>query len=151
VAFASFVTPPAMVVVSSTSMAAARPVRSGFLNVDLDVWSAKDLSQLAAAFEPGAFALHFGPADAGLRMTLELARDPVDPESAIRAFLALVARLPSSAREEWDAASRRDFSIGVEVNAGGPPADVHIEPAILRDVSAVGAGISFVAYPRTTT
>ena len=120
--------------------------KTHFLNVDLELRATKELTELVKAFEPGAMALNCVALEDGYLANLELATQPTEAEAAIRSFVRSVETLPPRARELWDQASTRDFSIGVE--AGSTPSNFQIAltPAVLRLAAEVGARITFVVY-----
>ena len=120
--------------------------RTRFINVDLEVRSKQDLAPLASAFEPRAFALSCMPIEDRYLASFELLRDPTDPDAGIRSFLRLVAKLPPRARRLWTAASRRDFSIGVQAGSATSSFELALTPAVLRLAADVGAHVSFVVY-----
>ena len=95
-----------------TSDSPKKPSPSFFLNVDLDLWSEEDLSPLAQALEPHAYAME-RPAG---RISFELgeAVSPEDPEPLILEFVRIVKRLPTEPQGVWDRASRRVFDIGIQ-------------------------------------
>ncbi len=120
--------------------------KTHFLNVDLEVRSKDALTELVQAFEPGAMALSCMAIPDGYLANLELATQPAEAEAAIRSFASLIERLPPRARDLWNKASVRDFSIGVE--AGGSPShfEAALTPAVLELAAALGARITFVVY-----
>jgi hypothetical protein len=115
-----------------------------FLNVDLDVDSADDLTLLVQAFEPSAFALE-RPAG---RASFELNNpaSPRNPESLILEFARVVNDLPSPAREIWDRASRRVFDIGMQSGRQPFHATHRLAPATLRAVASVDGEIAVTVY-----
>lgn len=116
-----------------------------FINVDLELRAATELTELVQAFEPGAMALNCMVVDDGYLANLELATQPSEAEAAIRSFIKLIDKLPPRARELWDA-SRRDFSIGVEAGSTPSSFELALTPAVLRLAADVGARITFVVY-----
>lgn len=89
-----------------------------FLNVDIELRATGPLTELVQALEPGATALNCKAFEDGYLANLELATQHTEPEVAIRSFVDLIRKLTPRARELWNEASRRDFSIGV---SGGDP------------------------------
>ena len=116
-----------------------------FINVDLEVRAASDLTELAKALEPGTIALSCMPFDDGFLANFELATQPADAESGILGFLDLIEALSGEARRLWEGATRRDFSIGVQ-SGTTPSFEIAITPATLARVVAVGARVTFVVY-----
>jgi len=120
--------------------------RTQFINLDLEVRSKQDLTDLARALEPRAVALSCMPFEAGYLANFELAKDPTDPEAGIRSFVRLVAKLPRRARWLWKTAWMRDFSIGVRAGTAASSFELALTPAVLRLVADVGARVTFVVY-----
>jgi hypothetical protein len=117
-----------------------------FLNVDLDLRAATELSELARAFEPEAMTLNCIAMGSGYFASLELATQPTDAESAIRRFVQLIEALTPRARELWDQASSRDFSIGVDAGSTPHSFEIALTPEVLRLAADVGARVTFVVY-----
>ena len=115
---------PASAVIYSVVSAWTIGSKTHFLNVDLELRATKELTELVKAFEPGATALNCMPLDDAYLANLELDTQPTEAEAAIRSFLKLIERLPPRARELWNTASSRDFSIGV--GAGSTPSSFEI-------------------------
>jgi hypothetical protein len=114
-----------------------------FLNVDLDLEAAHDLSAVAAALEAnGMFRLHCGPTDTGHRASFELERDPTTADDAIRELARAVRSLP---REALDGV-RVDLAVGIE--AGDDRLEVPLSSEALSAAAGLGARITLVVYPR---
>jgi len=126
--------------------------RTSFINVDLDVYSARPLRLLADAMEgANAIALHCGRIAPGrYRASFELGRSRRSANSAIRGLARLIAGLPAPARKLWDAATLRDFAVGI--SAGSRPFSFtsSIEPSTVAMVSELRARISYVIYAPQT-
>ena len=120
--------------------------KTRFLNVDLELRAIKELTELVQAFEPGATALNCMPLDGGYLADLELDTQPTEAESAIRSFIELIERLPPRARELWNNASSRDFSIGVQAGSTASSFELALTSDLLRLAADVGARIIFVVY-----
>jgi hypothetical protein len=125
----------------------ADEITTRFLNVDLDLRATFDLTELVAAFEPDAFALHCRPLEGAFFANLELGVDSPTPEAAIRSFVSLVERLPPRARALWNGASQRAFSIGVDAGSSPSRFELVLSPDVLRLAADVGAHVIFVVYP----
>jgi hypothetical protein len=121
-----------------------------FLNVDLDVVAAQDLSPLVHALGPRVFDLHTGPAGTGYQTHLELASrrpgDPPDAEAAIKAFVKLLASLPPRARRLWSSATQRDFNIGIQGGSEPRAFEFALQPATLKAVARLGARVVVTVY-----
>ena len=120
-----------------------------FHNVDLDVYAAHDLTALARALESEAMLLSSDSRDGTYRASFELNSQPKDAEPAIRAFVALIEKLPPAERALWDGASRREFSIGIGVGHLPHSFRVYLSPAVLKLATDVRAAIEFVVYAPT--
>jgi hypothetical protein len=120
--------------------------KTHFLNVDLELRDTKELTELVKALEPGTMALSCLAVADGYFANLELATQPTEAEAAIRSFVHLIETLPPPARELWNRASRRDFSIGVEAGSTPSTFEIALTPAVLRLAADVGARITFVVY-----
>ncbi len=88
-----------------------------YLNTDLDLRSADDLTALAAAFElQGLFVLHVSREEDGLWYTsFESGKwKESQPESDIAAMLVAVESLEESLRFVWSGCTLREFNIGYD-------------------------------------
>jgi hypothetical protein len=120
-----------------------------YLNTDLDLTSAQDLTALAAAFEDGGVPpLHVTHrADALWHATFETSVQFTEPEPNIAAMLALVESLARPLRSMWDGCTRREFNIGYDCGdepwafTQGLPAD------LLGRMAAAGAALRVTLYP----
>ena len=117
-----------------------------FINVDLDLSSAHELTDLVQAFEPHAFTLNCWQDENTFFASLELASDPIDAESAIRRFVSLIESLPPKARNSWNEASKRDFSIGIDAGSSPSTFEAALSPEVLELAVRVRARITFVVY-----
>ena len=120
-----------------------------YLNTDLDLTSAEDLTALAAAFEGrGVLPLHVTHgADALWYATFETSVQFAEPEPNIGAMLVIVESLARPLRSMWDGCTRREFNIGYDCGdepwafTQGLPAD------LLGRMAAVGASLRVTLYP----
>jgi hypothetical protein len=101
---------------------------------------------MVEAFEPRAFRAQLHAVRRRVPRNLELARQPDDPEAAIRSFVRLIRTLPPRARKLWKRASKREFSIGVWAGSVASSFELALSPATLRLAAAVDARMSFVVY-----
>jgi hypothetical protein len=123
--------------------AAKGPVRY-FVNVDLDLDSFDDLTPLATALEPRAYALERATG----RASFELHEFDVaaGPEQIILEFVRLVTNLPPDVRNVWDRASSRIFDIGLQ-SGREPFQETHrLTAETLRAVASIGAEIAVTIY-----
>jgi len=126
--------------------------RTSFINVDLDVYSARPLRLLGDAMEgDNAIALYCGRIAPGrYRASFELGRSPRSADSAIRGLARLISRLPAPARKLWDAATLRDFAVGIRAGSRPFSFTSSIEPSTVAMVSELRARISWVIYAPQT-
>jgi hypothetical protein len=116
-----------------------------FLNVDLDLRSTVDLTELARALEPGALTLACRAVDGGYVASFEIAGHATDAESTIRRLLALVDALPSQARLLWNQ-TERDFSIGLRAGSRESRFELALPPDVVKLVAGIGASLSVTVY-----
>ncbi len=123
--------------------------RTTFLNVDLDITSAADLTPLASAVEAaGAIVLtcHRAP-DGSFCMLVEVGEDTHSMADTIDRLIDLVDTLDTVPRRLFDEADSRTFNVGIE--AGQQP-EVHVEQLEPAQVAAIGrlhAGVAVTLYP----
>jgi hypothetical protein len=117
-----------------------------FLNVDLEIYSRSDLQPLVAAFGKEVFVLYAGRVKRTYQARLELARMTKTADATIRDFYALIKTLPKTAREMWDAAKVRDFSIGVQSCTKSPAIDFALATETLKAAYDLGARIVLTVY-----
>src|SRR5262249_16438490 len=117
-----------------------------FLNVDLDVYAKSSLSPLVEALGSKVVILHVGKERLRHVAHLELARSPSNAAAGIRAFVALVERLPPPARRHWNAAQSRCFNVGVQAGLNPHCQEFSLDAATLKAATRVGATIVFTVY-----
>src|SRR5262252_6762466 len=103
-----------------------------FRNVDLEVRSTEDLTELVRALEPGVIELSCMPLEEGYLANLELASQPTEADAAIRSLVGLIEQLPARARDLWNRASMRDFSIGIEAGPTPSTFELVLPPEVLK-------------------
>lgn len=120
-----------------------------YLNTDLDLTSAGDLTTLAAAFEArGMLPLHVARGGDGLwHATFETGAQHEEAESNIAAMLAVVESLAEPLLAAWTGCTRREFDIGYD--CGGTPRAFHqgLSGDLLGRVAAAGASLRITLYP----
>jgi hypothetical protein len=120
-----------------------------YLNTDLDIVSAQDLTPFAAALEAkGLLLLHLGRGDDGCNQAIfEADASHNSPEETMRAMLDIVEALPPSERAVWDAAALRLLNIGYD--CGSEPAVFHnvLSNDLLHRIARIGAALQITLYP----
>jgi len=117
-----------------------------FLNVDLDIRARFDLRPLATAFGKNVVVLYTGHERRLYSAHLELARQPKNADAAIRDFTVMVHGLPRSHRKLWDAATTRDFNIGVQSVTQDKPYEIKLAVSTIQAVSSLSARIVVTIY-----
>ncbi len=118
-----------------------------YLNVDLDVYSNRDLRPLVSAFGKKANVLYVGRDPRGKYSAhLEITGRTHTADATIRAFCRLIEGLPERARLRWKDATVRSFSIGVQAGTRPNPRDFRIRQSTVKAVSEVGAEIVLTIY-----
>lgn len=122
-------------------------VDTGFLNVDLEIFSKRDLQPLINALGEKVLILYSAREGRTYRAHLELARITRTPDATIRVFCALIERLPKAARYLWNQAKRRDFNVGVEAGTSlRQPRELAVSTETLKAAHRLGARIAFTVY-----
>ncbi len=122
-----------------------RPI--AYLNTDLDLTSASDLTELAAAFvAEGMFVLHCRQEGADWHARLETEAQHPAPEENILAILAIIEGLPDKLREVWSGCTRRDFSIGYDCGDEPRAVEQSLASDTLRRMAAAGAELTITLY-----
>ncbi len=117
-----------------------------FLNVDLDIYSRRDLQPLVKTFGKKVNVLYVGRDRGKYSARLEVAGLTKTANSTIRAFCRLIERLPDRARRLWNNATTRSFSIGVQAGTHPNPCDFTIQQRTIRAVSEVDAEMVLTIY-----
>lgn len=122
--------------------------KSQFLNVDLDIYSTRDLRPLVAAIESKVIVLHVGKHNRTWEAHLELNNfhlDPRKPDTGIRRFCKLIQKLPPEAQDIWNAAKIRRFDIGID-SAKGQDYWCALTPETLMAAAELRAQIAVTVY-----
>jgi hypothetical protein len=120
-----------------------------YLNTDLDLTSAEDLTALGAAFEAGGVPpLHVTRRADGLWYgTFETSTQFAEPEPNIAAMLAIVESLARPLRSMWDGCTRREFNIGYDCGAEPWGFNQGLPAELLGRMAAAGASLRVTLYP----
>jgi hypothetical protein len=117
-----------------------------FLNVDLDIFSKRDLQPLLNAFGKKVYVLYSGHHGRTYRVHVELAKITKSVDAAIRDFCALIDALPKAVGSLWSQAKQRDFNIGVQAGMSPHYSEFVLSPETLRAANKVDARIVFTVY-----
>ena len=114
-----------------------------YLNTDLDLVAAADLTPLSAGLEAlGVHALHVDRREDGLwHATFETDDSCEESEHSILLMLAAVESLDEQLRGAWRACAVREFNVGYESGDGPWGFNQLISAETLRRMADAGAGL----------
>ncbi len=120
-----------------------------YLNTDLDLISAGDLTALAVALEAGGVPpLHITRGEDGLwHASCETAEQFGEPEGNIAAILVVVESLGEGPRAGWSACTRREFNVGFDCGDKPWAYTQWLSNELLGRMAAVGASLRITLYP----
>jgi len=120
-----------------------------YLNTDLDLVSADDLSALVAFLDSrGLFALHAERRDDGLwYATFETEEQHAEPEPNIAAMVWVVESLDETHRALWTRCTLREFNIGYDWGTTPWAFTQTLSSGLLARVAAVDASLRVTLYP----
>jgi hypothetical protein len=121
-----------------------------YLNVDLEIYSKRNLQPLAKGFGRKVFVLYVGREYRKFCLKLEAAKNVKTADTAIKTFCDLIERLPEPQRALWNTATVRSFSIGIQAGTQPNPCDFTIRPKTVEAVFLVGAQIVLTIYAPET-
>ncbi|MBX3426895.1 MAG: hypothetical protein KF688_14545 [Pirellulales bacterium] len=121
-----------------------------YLNTDLELISADDLTALAVAFEVGGVRpLHAAQGADGLWYAcFETEQQHAEPEPNVAAMLALVESLVPPLRSVWARCSRQEFNIGYDCGREPWAFNQGLSAELLGRMAAAGASLRVTLYPR---
>ncbi len=121
---------------------------TGYLNTDLDLISADDLTALAAVFKArGVFVLHLTQGEDGRwYATFESLEQRTEPEQDIAAMVAVAESLIEPHRSIWYGCSQREFNIGYDCGAEPWAFNQGLSCDLLGRIAAVGASLRLTLY-----
>ncbi len=124
-----------------------------FLNVDLDIESASDLTGLAAELEKGTVILHSGNTG-HVKSRLSVVRaeslvcDSADgADAAIHDLCGVIEALSPAGQALWHSATVRQFDVGYDAQSGHPAARFVLRPDTIGRVARLGATLAVTVYP----
>lgn len=118
-----------------------------FLNVDLELQSRRAVEPVVQALSVRAPLLSIYRRGSLYCAAFELAAQPKSADAAIRALAKLVLSLPAPARRIWNAATRRDFDIGIQSGQDPVALMVELSREAVQLVQRVEGRIIFTLYP----
>jgi hypothetical protein len=123
--------------------------RTRYLNTDLDLVSAEDLTPLAAALAKKKWSvLHAEQHSDGLwRAGFETWQGSHKaPQATIAAMLKVIEALPKPLKAIWNGCSKRDFNIGFDGGTQPHAFEQTLLPQLLARIAALGASVTITIY-----
>ena len=117
-----------------------------FLNVDLDIYSKRDLQPLVKCLGRKVVPLYVGREGGSYSARLEVAKQRKTADSTIREFCVLIEHLPKPERALWDSATIRSFNVGIQAGTQPHSSEIFIRPATVRAIAAVYSQVVFTIY-----
>jgi hypothetical protein len=117
-----------------------------FLNVDLDIESAQDLTPLIAAMGSESFSISSELVGTIYRTSLELSSGVDDADAAMVRLIQLVLRLPAVQRKVWDEAAKKSFNIGIKAGTDPHMLEIGLRAETIRSIADVGGSIVITVY-----
>lgn len=132
--------------------AAANPIQDGivhYLNTDLDLRSADDLTALAALFEAcGLAEIHLRQEDDGSWFAIfEAGCCSAEPDQSITALLDVIEALAPEYRAMWSRCTVREFNLGYQCGDVPQPFTQRLSSEVVVRMAAVGASMRITLYP----
>lgn len=122
-----------------------------YLNTDLDLFSAEDLTALAAALEERGMGIHHvGEHDGSWRAHLDMNDCYDTPALTIAAMLDVIETLPEPMKAVWTGCTHREFNMGFDCGSRPRPFEQALPSDLLARAAALGAGIGITLYPPTS-
>ncbi len=119
-----------------------------FLNVDLDIYAAQPLDDLAAAFGKTVRALFVGRERRrySAHLALRASGYGQSPDRIILGFVRLIEKLPRSQRSTWNRALLRQFNIGIQAEKQPRSFELPVKAKTLAAAARVGADLVVTVY-----
>lgn len=119
-----------------------------FLNIDLDLESARDLAALVAALErAGLRTLYVATGAAGSSLaTLQPSGLSDEPESSLTAILTAVGSLSAADRAAWDGCTRREVNVGYRCGTEPPELCHRLSGRSVERLAAAGLSMAITLY-----
>lgn len=120
-----------------------------YLNTDLDLSSAEDLTELVRALEArGLFVLHSARCEDGPWLAIfEAAGQYAEPEASIAEIIAIVESLPLSLKTIWRGCIYREFNIGYSCGEHPQAFEQTLSNSLLTRISAANVSLKVTIYP----
>ena len=128
-----------------------------YLNVDLELESADDLTPLAEHFVDRMHVLFNDQRGESYLLALEMRatvvaeypalNDPLDADTCIRGFLSVIAELPTGLRALWKGCHTRVFDLGISAGTFPSMCIQIVSEATVLAIASVGGTLRVTVYP----
>lgn len=120
-----------------------------YLNTDLDVASADDLTGIAMVFESaGVKALHVTYCEDGLwRAIFETKEQHSEPEASISVMASAIESLVDPLKVVWSRCNLREFNIGYDCGEDPWEFNQGLSNALLLRIATAGTSVRITLYP----
>jgi hypothetical protein len=126
---------------------ARRRRANGFLNVDLEVSSRKELQELLHALGQGVVILHTRSFRQRHLAAIEVASQrPRTADAVIAEFARIIDSLPRLALRQWKQATSRVFNVGIESIPATSPSETRLSAETVATVARLGGTIVITSY-----
>lgn len=124
--------------------------RTKYINTDLELRSANDLTPLAAVFDGNDWSrLHLGPTtESEWAASYETGEDVSEPELTILRFLEVIECLDAGLREMWNSCHLRELDLGYDSGDGKYCLMNAISRRTLERIAVAGLSLRFTIYGR---
>ena len=121
-----------------------------YINTDLDLESAQDLTAITGAFEARGFVtLHLThDEDERWSARFEVDNRHSEPEPTIAAMLIVIESLSDSLRALWSRCTLREFNIGYDCGSKPWAFNQGLSSQLLGRMAASGASLGITLYPQ---
>jgi hypothetical protein len=122
-----------------------REGETAFLNVDVDVRSAKPLEPLVEALGDSV-SLHYIGRHGGAYWAHFAPYSPKSADAAVRTLAHLIRRLPGPARRLWAGARERVFDIGIQSGYRPHSAEHLLSADAVKEIAQLGGTLKITVY-----
>ena len=118
-----------------------------YLNVDLEIESKNDLSEIVQEFGDDVSVLYCGEVRGYQHASFEIPANTAGADETINRFCSLVEELSPEARELWDDCCSRVMDVGYQSGTSPQNFRSEIRASTVQRVAAIGASIVITIYP----
>jgi hypothetical protein len=120
-----------------------------YLNTDLDLWSAVELTDLATFLQTnGMISLHVTQVeDETWYATFEIEGEHRNPEETIGGMLTVIESLPKKLSDIWSSCLRREFNMGYDCGDEPWAFNQVLSTELLGRLAKVGGALRITLYP----